>query len=110
MTINSVSDVGTNYNLYTYGNTHYNQLQPTPVSPVSQVHKTEGISREQDELKTAAVYSKNDGSSVVSNDTDVASSAALNGIFSTDENSPYSKAFSLATESLATGTNFDMTA
>lgn len=56
MTVSAVSSHGHIQNIYTYHNTHFNQVQAVPVTPVRKAGKIAGISQEEDRIRFAAVY------------------------------------------------------
>ena len=45
--------------VYTFGNSHYNQVQTVPVTPVKRIKGANGVSKGEDKLKTAVLYGDN---------------------------------------------------
>lgn len=42
--------------IYTYGNSHFNQIQDAPVTPVKKIKGTQAVDRQEDKTKYAVVY------------------------------------------------------
>lgn len=42
--------------IYTYGNSHFNQIQNTPVTPVTRIKGAQPVDAQQDKAKYAVVY------------------------------------------------------
>lgn len=56
MTVSAISGYGQIQNIYAYHNTHYNQMQTVPVTPVQKTAGVSKISDEEDSLRLAATY------------------------------------------------------
>lgn len=55
MAISAISGYSRIQNIYAFRNTHYNEVQTTPVTPVPRPGKVAGISDDEDELRFAAI-------------------------------------------------------
>ena len=56
MQISGINGMNTISSIYTYGNSHFNQIQNNPVTPVTKVKSTQPVDGEQDKAKYAVVY------------------------------------------------------
>lgn len=56
MAVSAISGYGQIQNIYAYQNTHFNQVQNVPVTPVQKTRKASGISGDEDQLHLAATY------------------------------------------------------
>ena len=62
MQISGINGMNNISSIYTYGNSHFNQIQNNPVTPVTKVKSTQPVDGGQDKSKYAVVYG-NDKSS-----------------------------------------------
>ena len=56
MQISGINVMNNISSIYTYGNSHFNQIQNNPVTPVTKVKSTQPVDGEQDKSKYAVVY------------------------------------------------------
>ena len=56
MQISGINGMNNISSIYTYGNSHFNQIQNNPVTPVTKVKSTQPVDGEQDKSKYAVVY------------------------------------------------------
>lgn len=103
-------------NVYAYANSHYNQVQSTAVSPVTPVHSVVKLEDQEDELKLAATYQKEDGISAdeekvaLREKANLAESYKNQDVVSYNMSNPYEKVRMSIENSLLSGMNFDMLA
>lgn len=53
MQISGINGMNNISSIYTYGNSHFNQIQNNPVTPVTKVKSTQPVDGEQDKSKYA---------------------------------------------------------
>lgn len=99
---------------YVYGNTHYNQMQSVPVTPVKPVRRTPELVGQEDRAKIAVTYSP-DGSDEKaqklqnSKQTDeIMQEYADKQQASYNQSNPYEQARMMTEGSVIVGMNFDM--
>ena len=56
MHISGINGMNNISSIYTYGNSHFNQIQNNPVTPVTKVKSTQPVDGGQDKSKYAVVY------------------------------------------------------
>lgn len=56
MQISGINGTNNISSIYTYGNSHFNQIQNAPVTPVTKVKGAQAVDGEQDKAKYAVVY------------------------------------------------------
>ena len=56
MQISGINGMNNISSIYTYGNSHFNQIQNNPVTPVTKVKSTQPVDGEKDKSKYAVVY------------------------------------------------------
>ena len=55
MQISGINGMNNISSIYTYGNSHFNQIHNNPVTPVTKVKSTQPVDGEQDKSKYAVV-------------------------------------------------------
>ena len=100
--------------IYIYGNTHYNQMQSIPVTPVKPVKRTLGIAGQEERAKIAVTYSP-DGSDEKAQKLkdsrqteEIMQEYADKQQVSYNQSNPYEQARMMTEGSVIVGMNFDM--
>lgn len=100
--------------LYIYGNTHYNQVQSVPVTPVKPVKRAPEIAGREDRAKIAVTYSP-DGSEGKTQELkssrqteEIRQEYADKQQASYNQSNPYEQARMATEGSVIVGMNFDM--
>lgn len=56
MRISAIPEYGQIQNIYSYHNSHYNQVQAAAVTPVQKTARVVGVSSQEDQVQLAATY------------------------------------------------------
>lgn len=56
MQISGINGTNNISSIYTYGNSHFNQIQNNPVTPIKKIKSTQAVDGEQDKARYAVVY------------------------------------------------------
>ena len=58
MQISGINNVNNISSIYTYGNSNFNQVQNSPVTPVKKINRTPAVEEQENKVKYAVVYTK----------------------------------------------------
>lgn len=112
MAAGSVSGSKSVQKIYTFGGTHYQQVQSAPVSPVSSVKKLLGVEK-QEERRDIAVTYQQDGTEGIQSGLQASFANKMAAEYeqldniSYDMSNPYEASRKTAEESLLAGLHFD---
>ncbi len=56
MQISGINNVNNISSIYTYGNSNFNQVQNSPVTPVKKINRTPAVEEQENKAKYAVVY------------------------------------------------------
>lgn len=117
MTVSAISGYGQIQNIYAYHNTHYNQVQTAPVTPVQKTAGVSKISAEEDSLRLAATYRPaEDEMTGIENPAVAKHTEKLKNLYEKgqelhyDRSNPYEAARMSVDGMLVTGMNIDLMA
>lgn len=103
-------------NIYAYGNSHYNQVQNTAVSPITRVRSVAGLNAQEEELKFAATYqhkgsvSSDEETVALKEKSNLAESYMDQNVVQYNVSNPYEQARMSIENTLLSGMYFDMMA
>lgn len=115
MTISGINSTGAIQNVYVYGNTHYNQVQDSAVSPVRRVKPAQGVEKQEEQLNVAVTYKQDQEQKTLDVDSvtkkeqvSLAKAYAQDDTVDYQVSNPYERSRMVMEGSLLTGMNLDV--
>ncbi len=117
MTVSPIASQGMSQTIYTFQNTHFNQVKSTPVHPVEKTQRVSSIEDQEDQRKVLALYEDSQGGIVSQSKNSVMRQTdTIRSTYAQEESAQYNQAnpyeaARMVTESVAlAGMNIDMLA